>query len=37
MISNKDAADAYGMQTCMAKKATIESLIELVEEMKQEN
>lgn len=33
----KAAADAYGMQTCMAKKATIESLIELVEEMKQEN
>ena len=28
----KAAADAYGMQTCMAKKATIESLIELVEE-----
>ena len=26
----KAAADAYGMQTCMAKKATIESLIELV-------
>ena len=25
----KAAADAYGMQTCMAKKATIESLIEL--------
>ena len=33
----KAAADAYGMQTRMAKKATIESLIELVEEMKQEN
>ena len=33
----KSAADAYGMQTRMAKKATIESLIELVEEMKQEN
>ena len=33
----KAAADAYGMQTWMAKKATIESLIELVEEMKQEN
>ena len=32
----KAAADAYGMQTRMAKKATIESLIELVEEMKQE-
>ncbi len=28
----KAAADAYGMQTYMAKKATIESLIELVEE-----
>ena len=33
----KATADAYGMQTRMAKKATIESLIELVEEMKQEN
>ena len=33
----KAAADVYGMQTRMAKKATIESLIELVEEMKQEN
>ena len=33
----KAAADAYGMQTRMAKKATIESLIELVEEMKQED
>ena len=33
----KAAADAYGMQTRMAKKATIESLIELVEEMRQEN
>ena len=33
----KAAADAYGMQTRMVKKATIESLIELVEEMKQEN
>ena len=33
----KAAADAYGMQTRMAKKATIESLIELVEDMKQEN
>ena len=33
----KAVADAYGMQTWMAKKATIESLIELVEEMKQEN
>ena len=33
----KAAADAYGMQTRMAKKATIESLIELVEEMKQDN
>ena len=29
----KAAADAYGMQTRMAKKATIESLIELVEEL----
>lgn len=33
----KAAADAYGMQTRMAKKATIESLIEVVEEMKKEN
>ena len=33
----KAAADAYGMKTRMAKKATIESLIELVEEMKQED
>ena len=33
----KAAADAYGMKTWMAKKATIESLIELVEEMKQED
>ena len=33
----KAAADVYGMHTRMAKKATIESLIELVEEMKQEN
>ena len=33
----KAAADAYGMKTLMAKKATIESLIELVEEMKQED
>ena len=33
----KAAADAYGMQTWMSKKATIESLIELVEEMKQED
>ncbi len=32
----KAAADAYGMQTRMAKKATIESLIELVEQMKLE-
>ena len=30
----KAAADAYGMQTYMAKKATIDSLISLVEEMK---
>ena len=32
----KAAADAYGMQTRMAEKATIESLIELVEQMKLE-
>lgn len=31
----KAAADAYGMQTDMAEKATIECLISLVEEMKQ--
>ena len=30
----KAAADAYGMQTAMAEKATIDSLISLVEEMK---
>lgn len=30
----KAAADAYGMRTYMAKKATIDSLVELVEEMK---
>lgn len=32
----KAAADEYGMETYMAKKATIESLIALVEQMKQE-
>lgn len=32
----KTAADAYGMKTFMAEKATIESLISLVEKMKQE-
>ena len=31
----KAEADKYGMKTWMAKKATIESLIELVEEMKE--
>jgi uroporphyrinogen III methyltransferase/synthase len=30
----KAAADSYGMQTCMAEKATIDSLVALVEEMK---
>lgn len=30
----KEAADAYGMKTCMAEKATIESLIALVIKMK---
>lgn len=33
----KAAADAYGMETCMSEKATIESLISLVEKMKQES
>ena len=30
----KAAADAYGMQTYMSEKATIDSLIELVETLK---
>lgn len=30
----KAAADAFGMETCMAEKATIESLVALVEQMK---
>ena len=33
----KAAADVYGMETYMAKKATIDSLLELVTELKEKN